>query len=228
MVDYIVNHLPLRTSNNRRPCITMMPQFITIHNTGNPTSTAKNERSWLTNPTNNRTASYHIVVDEHEAIECLPLDEVGWHAGDGNGDGNMRSIGIEICESGNYKKSLDNAAELVVKLLSERSWGVDRLRRHYDWSGKICPRLMYDGGNWTGWKRFIAKVENNLQKEGRPLQLEHDWQWKQLGDALDGLYRAGEINDYNWAEKAYTRKLTQSELAWLNTIMYARGKGVAV
>ncbi|WP_315974005.1 hypothetical protein [Paenibacillus melissococcoides] len=46
---------------------------ITIHNTGNSGSSAKNERGWLTNPDNDRTASYHIVVDEHEAIECIPL-----------------------------------------------------------------------------------------------------------------------------------------------------------
>jgi len=49
----------------------MTPEYITIHSTGNPTSTARNERAWLTNPNNNVTASWHIVVDEKEAIEDL-------------------------------------------------------------------------------------------------------------------------------------------------------------
>lgn len=161
-MNYIVDHIPKSTPHNRRPGIAMTPTTITIHNTGNPSSTARNERGWLTNPANDRTASFHIVVDENEAIECIPLNEVAWHAGDGRGDGNMKSIAIEICESGNYNKTLENAANLVAKLLRERGWGVDRLRRHWDWSRKICPRLMYDGGKWTGWTRFIKLVEEKM------------------------------------------------------------------
>src|SRR5690554_2123651 len=133
-MEYIVDHIPKGTSNNRRPGLAMAPTTITIHNTSNPRSTARNERAWLTNPANDRIASFHIVVDENEAIECIPLNEVAWHAGDGNGDGNRKSIGIEICESGNYAQTLENAAQLVAKLLKERGWGVDRLRRHFDWS----------------------------------------------------------------------------------------------
>lgn len=73
-------------------------------------------------------------------------------------------------------------------------------------------------------------------EDNMPLKLEYDWQWKMLGDALDGLYRksvSGEISppvisDYTWAEKAYRRELTAAELAWLNTIIFARQNGVTV
>lgn len=51
------------------------------------------------------------------------------------------------------------------------------------------------------------------------------WQWKMLGDSLDGLYRIGLISDYKWAEKAYTGVMTQTELAWLNAVMSARHIG---
>lgn len=165
-MKYIVDHIPRTTPYNRRPGIKMVPTTITIHNTGNPTSTARNERAWLTNPTNDRTASYHIVIDEREAIEVLPLNEVAWHAGDGRtpGGGNMASIGIEICESGDYAKTVDNAARLVAKMLLERGWGVDRLRRHYDWSGKICPRKMYDNGTWTSWEGFKRQVQQKMNQ----------------------------------------------------------------
>ncbi|WP_314587937.1 N-acetylmuramoyl-L-alanine amidase [Paenibacillus terrigena] len=164
-MEYVVSHIPQGTACNRRSAYKMIPTTITIHNTGNPSSTARNERDWLTNPSNARQASFHIVVDERQAIECIPLIENAWHAGDGSGvnSGNRTSIGIEICESGNYAKTLDNAAELVAKMLKERGWGTDRLRRHFDWSGKICPRLMYDGGNWTGWKTFVASVDAKLK-----------------------------------------------------------------
>lgn len=165
-MNYRKDYIPKGTANNRRPGLTMTATTITIHNTGNASSSAANERAWLTNPTNARTASFHIAVDEREAIECIPLSENAWHSGDGGGakSGNRTSIGIEICESGNYAKTLDNAATLVASMLKERGWGVDRLRRHYDWSGKICPRLMYDGGAWTGWGLFKAAVAAKLNE----------------------------------------------------------------
>lgn len=172
--NYIIDHIPRGTACNRRPAIAMDATTLTIHNTGNPSSTAKNERAWLTNLKNIRTASFHIVLDEHEAIECLPLNENAWHSGDGNGSksGNRTSIGIEICESGDYSKTLDNAAELLASMLKGRGWGVDRLRRHYDWSGKVCPRLMFSGGSWAGWIAFKKMVADKMQpkmEEGLPM-----------------------------------------------------------
>lgn len=83
----------------------MNSEYLTIHSTGNENSVAKGERAWLTNTANTRTASFHLVVDENNAIECLPFNEMAWHAGDGaNGTGNSKSIGLEICESGDRKK----------------------------------------------------------------------------------------------------------------------------
>lgn len=164
MYTYVVDHIPRSTKNNRRPGLAMNATTITIHNTANPSSTARNERNWLTNTSNNATASFHIVIDQREAIECIPLNEVAWHAGDGSGagSGNRTSIGIEITESGNYAATLDNASTLVAFMLKERGWGTERLRRHYDWSGKNCPRLMNRDGEWGGWESFVATVRTKL------------------------------------------------------------------
>jgi N-acetylmuramoyl-L-alanine amidase len=189
-MNYIVDHIPRNTPHNRRPGTSMHPEYITIHSTGNPSSTARNERGWLTNPSNTRTASWHIVVDEKEAIEAIPLNEVAWHAGDGaSGPGNRKSIGIEICESGDRQKTLANAANLVAKMLNERGWGVDRLRRHYDWSGKICPRILM-ANNWQGWKDFIKAVEKELkpvEKTNIPSAWAKEaWDWAKKEGLLDG------------------------------------------
>ncbi|WP_051236188.1 N-acetylmuramoyl-L-alanine amidase [Paenibacillus pinihumi] len=198
---YVTNHIPKSTPANRRPGLVMHSNTITIHNTGNASSTAANERAWLTNPANNRTASYHIVVDEREAIECLPLNEAAWHAGDGSGarSGNRTSIGIEICESGNYAKTLDNAAELVARLLKERGWGISQLRRHFDWSGKVCPRLMYDGGKWTGWAAFKAAVEAKMKPKEEPKVNEKP----EKADRLEAIVK---VNGKELSEKGYVEK----------------------
>lgn len=177
MVKYTVDHIPKATLANRRPGLALSATSFTIHNTGNMKSTARNERDNLTRSDNYVTASFHIVIDEKEAIECIPLNESAWAAGDGtNGAGNRTSIHIEICESGNYAKTLDNAAELVASMLLESEWGVDRLRRHWDWPRsdgyrKVCPRLMYDNGKWTGWTKFKNRVAAKMRqaKESEPM-----------------------------------------------------------
>lgn len=200
-MNYIIDHIPRTTPHNRRPGIAMLPQYITIHSTGNPNSTARNERAWLTNPANKITASWHIVVDEKEAVEAIPLDEVAWHAGDGaSGPGNRKSIGIEICESGDRAKTLANAVNLVAKTLNERGWGVDKLRRHYDWSGKSCPRILM-ANNWAGWEQFKRNVQKELSGGGNVTQdkntpsawAKEAWDWAKKEKLLDGTNPKGNV-----------------------------------
>src|SRR5699024_108104 len=159
-MSIIKDHIPYNTPNNRRPGSQLHATTITVHNTANPKSTAKNERGWLTNPSNDRTASYHYVIDAKDIIEVIPPTEVSYHAGDVNG--NLTSIGVEICES-NYDQSLSNAVKFIAKMLNDRGWGVDRLRRHHDWSGKNCPRLMNNDGQWSGWVSFKNAVQAELE-----------------------------------------------------------------
>ena len=137
----------------------MTPEYITVHNTAND-ATARNEVAYMTN--NNYEISFHFAVDDKEAVQALPLDRNGWHCGDGNGMGNRKSIGIEICysKSGGDKfiKAEQNAVELIVQLLKERGWGIDRVKKHQDWSGKYCPHRTLD----MGWDRFIKMIETAL------------------------------------------------------------------
>ncbi len=141
----------------------MSPQTLTIHSTANLKSTAQNERDNLARIDNKASVGFHIVVDEKEAIECVPLNEIAWHAGDGyNGMGNRTSIGLEICESGNRQKTIDNVVVVTAKILKERGWGVDRLRRHYDWSKKSCPRILM-ADNWKLWHDFVKRVKIELE-----------------------------------------------------------------
>lgn len=139
---------------------TMSPIGICVHNTAND-APAKNEISYMVSNTN--ATSFHFAVDHESVWQGLPLDRNGWHAGDGaNGDGNRKHIGIEICysKSGGEKfdRAEDNAAQLIADLLRERSWGVERVKKHQDFSGKYCPHRTLD----LGWQRFITKVKVKL------------------------------------------------------------------
>ena len=191
-MNYKQDHIPKK--KGKRPGTAMKPQYLTIHSTGNPSSTAKNERAWLTNPSNTRTASWHIVVDEREAIEAIPLNEVAYHAG--TAAGNNTSIGLEICESGNREKTLAHAAEVAASILKKYGWGVDRLRRHYDWSGKNCPRIL-SANNWAGWNDFKKLVQKELSKmSNTPSKWAKEaWEWAKKEGLFDGTNPQGQ--DFN-------------------------------
>jgi len=158
--EYIVDIIP--KSKKHRSGKAMIPTSLTIHSTGNPTSVAKGERGWLTNPTNVRVASFHIVVDQNRAIECIPFTEVAWHAGDKTG--NTTSIGLEICESGDRAATLENAIRLTAQILFDKGWDTSNLRMHNDWSGKNCPRILRTSSlrtaphqSWDWFKQEVGR-----------------------------------------------------------------------
>lgn len=187
VLEYKIDHIP---KGKRRPGTITKHEYLTIHSTANSTSSAKSERAWLLNPSNSRTASWHICVDEKVAIEAIPLNETAIHSG--TRAGNEKSIGIEICESGDRTKTMLNAVELVAKLLKERCWGTDKLKRHFDWSGKICPGIMA-ANNWDGWRGFLAMVERELQKDQPSNWAKEAWNWGKKEGITDGTDPKGNV-----------------------------------
>ena len=140
----------------------MTPEGITVHNTANDAS-ALNEIAYMTN--NNYEISYHYAVDDIQAVQGLPLNRNGWHASDGaNGTGNRKTIAIEICYSlsggSRFDKAEENAAELIAQLLQEYGWGIDRVKRHYDYAPnkKYCPHRTMD----KGWDRFLNMIRSKM------------------------------------------------------------------
>ena len=158
------NYLP--AGHRLRPSGYYEKDTITAHSTGNLSSTPQGERNWLNNTTNKRLAAWHDCVGEGIVIRAIPHTEPAWHCG--NDYGNKHSIGIEIVESGDRCKVLMTAAEYIADLLRERGWGIDRLKRHYDWTGKNCPRILIDKAYIKGnmnWEWFVKKVSEFLEGE---------------------------------------------------------------
>lgn len=133
---------------------------IVVHNTAND-ATAQNEVSYMIG--NNKEVSFHFAVDDKEIVQGIPLDRNAWHAGDGNGKGNREGIAIEICysKSGGEKwlKAVDNTAQFIAELLKERNWGIDKVTKHADYSGKHCPHRILDE---YGWDNFLNLVSGYL------------------------------------------------------------------
>ncbi|KYG88972.1 XlyB [[Bacillus] sp. KCTC 13219] len=148
----------------------MTPQYITVHNTANDASAA-NEVAYHNR--NDNEVSYHVAVDDKEVIQCLPFNRNGWHCGDGQGDGNRKSIGIEICYSksggSRYVAAEENAVQYIASLLKQFGWGVDRVKKHQDWARadgyrKYCPHRILDEKRWDSFKARVQKALDTLNK----------------------------------------------------------------
>lgn len=166
MAYKIINSwLPTSKYNLKAP-FAMDPEYITVHNTGN-TASAREEAAY--HNSNNSETSYHVVIDENEVHQLIPFSRNAWHSGDGRGNGNMKSIGIEIArsmdngysgpKSQRYMQAEENAALYIAHVMHERGWDMSRLRRHYDWSGKDCPHKMHATGTY---QQFRDKVQKHL------------------------------------------------------------------
>ena len=153
-----------------------MPEvkYITIHNTANKAS-AVAERTYLNNRQDNVSISFHYAVDEDGAVQILPLDTHGWHAADGRGDGNMKSIGIEICRStlydGDlYPRSEENAVKLAAYLLYIYHLTPDDLRMHNDWyPKKKCPHRIIEDNRWPEFKARVAASLAELKRQNKQI-----------------------------------------------------------
>jgi len=122
----------------------------------------------------------HYYVDNTCAWQNLPLSLSGWHAADGSGNGNRRTIAIECIMSSAYndrdKKSEDNCARLAAALLKKYNLSIDHLYTHTHWLNvrdgkfgtvdylntmrnpyKTCPLYIL-----PHWSAFKAKVQSYM------------------------------------------------------------------
>lgn len=140
----------------------MEAKFIVVHNTANDAS-ARNEISYMIRNTNQ--TSFHYAVDDKEIVQGIPESRSAWHAGDGlTGEGNRKGISIEICYSKSSGERFTKAEKLAAKFiafkLKEKGWGIEKVKKHQDFSGKYCPHRTLD----LGWNRFLKMIEKELNQ----------------------------------------------------------------
>lgn len=147
----------------------MKPEGITIHNTANDAS-AMSEVSYMIR--NNNQVSFHEAIDDYRCVQGIEHNRNAWHAGDGHGFGNMKTIGIEICYSKSggerFEKAERNAAERIAYLMKQYGWNLDNITdtrhtvgTHQNRSGKYCPHRTLDNG--------LERFYNMIREEYREL-----------------------------------------------------------
>ena len=164
----IVKNLVSQSKYSVKCPYSMTPEFIVVHNTAND-ATAQNEIKYMIS--NDNQVSFHFAVDDKEVIQGLPLDRNAWACGDGtNGSGNRKGIQVEICYSksggARFENAEKNAAKFIAQLLKERGWGVDKVKKHQDFSNKYCPHRTLD----KGWASFVNMIKDYLNELNKPVQ----------------------------------------------------------
>lgn len=184
-----VNEYLLTKHNPRNidmPTVSMEGKIIgvTIHNTDWITTAAgttpAEQYTRATVNGNMKDVRVHYYVDNTCAWQNLPHTLSGWHAADGSGNGNRRTISIECIMSRAYndtdKKSEDNAARLCAALLKQYGLDINHLYTHTHWLNvrdgktgsvdylntlryvyKSCPAYIL-----PHWSEFKAKVQNYM------------------------------------------------------------------
>lgn len=179
-----------RTSYNATNyCPNRKIQYIVIHYTAGATSAAgaaKNTAAWFANPAAQGSADF--IVDNAEIVQYNPNIEnyLCWHCGDaksytkgGSFYGkctNANSIGIEICSTNSNYSATDpanspkwrfsaaavtRAVDLTKYLMRKYNIPAERVIRHYDVSGKLCPGIIgwnAESGSEEKWLDFKKRI----------------------------------------------------------------------
>ena len=135
---------------------------IVIHYVGNPMTSAQNNRDYFNNE--GTTVSSHFVVGlEGEIIMCVPLDEKSSASNDRNSD----TISIEVCHEDETGKFNDATYHSLVKLTAwlcdKYNLDTDHIIRHYDITGKICPKYFVE--HEDEWEKFKLEVKSSIMQD---------------------------------------------------------------
>ena len=167
----------------------MTPKYIVIHYFG-ALGTAKSVSEYFKTP--GIQASAHYALDEGDTIyRCVRDKDIAWHCGANKYKHpecrNSNSIGIEARPSKINRKRVmasdtdwyfepkvvDNLVWLTKKLMAQYNIPADHVIRHYDVTGKLCPRpwccadmnVYYKTSGDAQWEEFKKRISDGKEED---------------------------------------------------------------
>lgn len=137
---------------------------IVVHYTANPGSTAMENRNYfegLKDSHETKVSSNFVIGLEGEIVQCVPTWEMAYASNNRNSD----TISIECCHPDDTGKFNDATYKSLVQLCAwlckKYDLTADDVIRHYDVTGKICPKYFVE--NEDAWVEFKADVAKALE-----------------------------------------------------------------
>lgn len=161
--------------------------WIIVHYTGDRNSQGRAKKTADAMQTWKRTVSTHYLVGDDAIYQCVEERNAAWHVGGYSCENkcaacNGVAIGVDLVEHKRSTKSnsvndrdwyftekvFHDGAQLVAELADKYHIPMDHIVRHYDVTGKWCPRPFVgkDTNEVTGntgeqsWRAFLAKVSS--------------------------------------------------------------------
>lgn len=146
---------------------------IVVHYTANPGTDAEANRNYFesrkdcADESSNKVSSHFIIGLDGTIIQCIPENEIAYASNKRNAD----TISIECChpgKSGKFTKATYQALiHLSAYLCSKYEIATDNVIRHYDVTGKICPKYFVKHPDiWTTFQSDIFKfLKKSVKKE---------------------------------------------------------------
>ena len=121
---------------------------IVVHYTANPGTTAQQNRDYF----------------EGLAQSCIPCNEIAYASNERNAD----TISIECCIPDDTGKFTDatygSLVHLVTWLMGRYDLTTDDVIRHYDVTGKACPKYYVE--NEAAWEQFKSDLVDYIETNG--------------------------------------------------------------
>jgi len=137
-------------------------EFLVVHYTANnnPGADARMNAIYLRNK---EGAGTHYCIDDEEIVQCTDEKNVAYAVGDKKWWGfvpkpwlmnkirNNNSLSFEMCLGGGRNDSLivETTAQQLGWQLVNKGLDISRVVRHYDVSGKHCPKFFYAEKGWN-------------------------------------------------------------------------------
>lgn len=167
-------------------------KYIVVHYTANDGDSDEGNGNYFAN--NVVKASAHYFVDGDSITQSVPDDYVAWAVGgskynDCNKTGggklygqctNTNSISIELCDevrngiSDFSAATIENAIELIKQLMEKYEIDINHVIRHFDVTGKYCPKPYMDNAKWKEFKNMITESGDLTMTQYEELKKEID------------------------------------------------------
>lgn len=141
---------------------------IVIHYIGNPGTTAQQNRDYFESlksqsGSNTTSVSSNFIIGmDGEIIQCIPIDEKSYASNNRNGD----TIAIEVCHpeaDGKFtEETYESLVRLTAWLANELDLSAKEIIRHFDITGKSCPKYFVE--DEKAWKQFKKDVKKETKK----------------------------------------------------------------
>lgn len=169
-------------------------KYIVIHYTGDDGATAENEVKYFNTADRQASADFFVGHDgDIWQYNPEPVNQYSWHCGGSIESShhplhgickNSNSLGVELCTrkvGGDWTftdKTVVAAQTLVKYLMSLYGVPADNVVRHYDVTGKSCPRVPGWGavGGSAEWDKFKAAISGApAPAEGQIYRVRKSW-----------------------------------------------------